>query len=216
MKIRLFYLFIFLFLGALAIFLFKPNLFTKKRLDNTKEIAQEVERQTVKRFTPQQLLTEAVRLGDSLTGLADSLAVTRIKAGLGKDGIAQAPKFYPPQNYPEIQTMAKQYGMQPERRLVAVKDAKNSQAEILNQESYVYSKPIFLKDQSCLRCHGKEVPVADKIKMHEIYPKFVGYGHNLNDQVGIWYITIPRKEVLKSLTLKPGKDQRIRSLFKKK
>ncbi len=215
MKIRLFYLFIFLFLAALAVFLFKPNLFTRKRLDNTKEIAAEVERQTVKRFTPKQLLAETLRLGDSLTTLADSLAAVRIKAGLATGGIAKTPEFYPPQNYPEVQTMAYHYLMAPERRQVAVIGTKESRAEVLNQEDFVYSRPIFLKDETCLRCHGKEVPVADKIKLHDLYPKFVGYGHKKGDQLGIWYITIKRKAVLESLTAKRGKSQRIRTLFKK-
>lgn len=196
------------FVSALLLLAFLNGVACKpKKLENGRAIAEEVERRTVKRFTEKQILAEVVRVGDSLTRRADSLALHRLAAALRQGGIAEALQHYPPEAYPEVQALARHYGARPARRRgsgAAV--AGGSQARMRNNTELLYTKPIYLA-QTCLPCHGKAIGQADARQLKEKKPLWDRRSLQKGDLAGIWYIPIKRKAILESLTLKGMKKR---------
>jgi hypothetical protein len=180
-----------------------------KQLENGRIIAEEVERRQVKRFTEKQILAETVRVGDSLVHLADSLAHHRLGAALAQEGVGEALKQYPPESYPEVQAMARQYGARPvRRRLSGPSPAAGARARMLNNTELLYSRPIYLT-QTCLPCHGKAVAEADA-RLLQKKPLWALRGLQVGDAAGTWFIPIRRKAILDGLTLKGMKKRRSR------
>jgi hypothetical protein len=178
-----------------------------KKLENGRAIAEEVERRTVKRFTEKQILAEAVRVGDRLTRLADSLTHRRLPASLRQGGIAAALKNYPPASYPEVQALALKYGAKPARqRRSDTTLSPGAQARMLNNTELLYTRAIYLT-QTCLPCHGKAIPPGDLRQLQERKPLGPFRGLQEGDLAGFWFIPIQRKAILESLTLKDMKKK---------
>jgi hypothetical protein len=178
-----------------------------KKLENGRAIAEEVERRTVKRFTEKQILAETVRVGDSLTRRADSLAHHRLTAALHQGGIGEALRQYPPEAYPEVQALARHYGARPARqRWSGAAVAKGSQARMLNNTELLYTKPIYLT-QTCLPCHGKDIGQADARELKEKKPLWDRRSLQKGELAGIWYIPVKRKAILEGLTLRGMKKR---------
>jgi hypothetical protein len=178
-----------------------------KKLENGRVIAEEVERRTVKRFTEKQILAEAVRVGDSLTQLADSLAHHRLRASLQQGGVAEALKHYPPETYAEVQALAHKYGARPTRQgLPNGPLPRQSQARMLNNTELLYTRAIYLS-QTCLPCHGKGLASADRQELTKKKPLWTSPGLQVGDPAGTWVIPLRRKAILDGLTLKGMKKK---------
>jgi Protein of unknown function (DUF3365) len=178
-----------------------------KKLENGRAIAEEVERRTVKRFTEKQILAEAVRVGDSLTHLADSLAQHRLTTSLRQGGIGEALKHYPPEAYAEVQAFARQYGAKPVRRgRQNPPGSERGQARMLNNTELLYTRAIYLR-QTCLPCHGKALAQADAGELKKEKPLWAPRGLEVGDRAGTWFIPIRRKAILDGLTLKGMKKK---------
>lgn len=184
-----------------------------KKLDNGRAIAEEVERRTVKRFTEKQIIAEALRLGDSLTQFSDSLQDVRLQKSLAEGGLVAALQNYPPEKYPEVKTFADKYAANPQRKKPdrEVGSTKEARVTALSQTEVLYTKPIFLSQETCSACHGPAVPDAGKQLLQQHFPAFPLAGHRPGDLLGAWYIPIKRKGILESLTLRGMKKPRQRS-----
>jgi hypothetical protein len=177
-----------------------------KKLENGRAIAAEVERRTVKRFTEKQILAETVRVGDSLTSLADSLTWQRLEAGLRQGGIGAALQHYPPEAYAEVQAFAQHYGARPQRQGRHYPAARGGQARMLNNTELLYTRPIYLS-QTCLLCHGSAIGESAARELQQKKPLWGPRGLKVGDAAGTWYIPIKRKAILDGLTLKGMKKK---------
>ena len=63
----------------------------------------------------------------------------------------------------------------------------------------LYTKPIFLQSEICLKCHGKEIDTKTIQKLSELYPRDEATGYELNDFRGMWSIRIPKKQLVLDL-----------------
>ncbi|MGV3505061.1 MAG: hypothetical protein ACO1O1_15235 [Adhaeribacter sp.] len=196
------------FVAALLVLAFFNGLACKpKKLENGRAIAREVEMRTVKRFTEKQILAEAVRVGDSLTGLADSLAQHRLSQALRQGGVQQALQHYPPQAYAEVQAVARHYGARPARQGLQQQPApKTASARMLSNTELLYTKPIYLS-AGCLPCHGRDIAGSDARLLQARKPLWGPRGLQEGDLAGIWHIPLKRKAILNGLTLKDMKKK---------
>lgn len=194
--------------AALLLSVFLNGLACKpKKLENGRAIAVEVERRTVKRFTEKQILAEVVRVGDSLSFLADSLGHQRLKASLAAGGVAAALNQYPPESYPEVQAIARQYGARPLRQHQPGQPlGQKAQARMLNNTELLYTRPIYIT-QTCLPCHGKEIAPAELQQLRKKKPTLPFAGLQTGDLAGAWLIPVKRKAILDGLTLKGMKKK---------
>ncbi|MGV3639150.1 MAG: c-type heme family protein [Adhaeribacter sp.] len=178
-----------------------------KKLENGRAIAVEVEMRTVKRFTEKQILAEAIRVGDSLSGLADSLARHRLTEALRRGGVQEALQHYPPEAYAEVQTMARHYGARPARQGQQQEPAsKAASARMLSNTELLYTRPIYLH-ASCLSCHGPDISAADAGLLQARKQLWGPRGLQEGDLAGTWYIPLQRKAILNGLTLKDMKKK---------
>jgi hypothetical protein len=196
------------FVAALMLLAFFNALACKpKKLENGRAIAAEVEMRTVKRFTEKQILAEVVRVGDSLTWLADSLAQHRLTQALRQGGVQEALQHYPPQAYTEVQSMARHYGARPARQGRQQEAApKAASARMLSNTELLYTKPIYLSS-SCLPCHGPDIAGSDARLLQTRKQLWGPRGLQEGDLAGTWYIPIKRKAILNGLTLKDMKKK---------
>lgn len=171
-----------------------------KKLENGKLIADEVERRTVKRFKEQDILAEAKQLGDNLTSLADSLLHAQLKISLKQGGLAAALQYYPPEQYPAVQALARQYQAVPRRQQQLNNNSDKAQTQQLNQTEILYTKPIYLDDASCLPCHGVNTGSTALPGTNQLAKAPTGF--KIGDRLGWWYIVLQRKAILERLTLK--------------
>lgn len=177
-----------------------------KKLENGRAIAEEVEMRTVKRFTEKQILAEAVRVGDSLSQLADSLAQHRLTLALHRGGVQEALQHYPPEAYAEVQTLARHYGARPARQASQQLPSKAGRARMLSNTELLYTRPIYLRS-SCLPCHGPDIAAGDAGLLQDRKQLWGPRGLQEGDQAGIWYIPLRRKAILNGLTLKDMKKK---------
>jgi len=199
---------IFLFLLLLFLFFFRPKLDV-----NRKQISREAELHTVKRITQKQITAEVTRLGDSLVSATDSLLLMRLRVALEKSNLTEALWYYPPQHYPEVQAFIKKYTATLTR--TQKKSAVNNQAPVkpISQTQLLYTKPIYLQNNLCLKCHGTvgaDVANADYELLKKQYPDFGLVGYHVGEQLGTWQMQLPRQVILQTLTLRGKKSRRPR------
>lgn len=178
-----------------------------KKLEGGRAIAEEVERRTVKRFTEKQILAEVVRVGDSLSQLADSLAQHRLGQALRQGGVGEALQHYPPETYAEVQALARHYGARPARQGLAQQPApKGAGARMLSNTELLYTRPIYLS-QTCLPCHGPDIAAKDARLLQARKQLWAPRGLQVGEVAGTWYIPLKRKAILDGLTLKGMKKK---------
>jgi len=178
-----------------------------------KELEVKSELHKVKRITGKQVEAEALRLGDSLVLAADSLLLVRLAAALSQGGGKAALAQYPPQKYSEIQAATQRYGATLTRQRLGTQKAANPAGQVKNvgQTQLFYTRPIFITNALCLRCHGTlgtDVSGPDLAVLKEAYPNFNLTGYKAGDQIGNWQINFSRSAILHKLSLKSRKSLR--------
>lgn len=75
-------------------------------------------------------------------------------------------------------------------------------------EVFTYQRPIVLRDQLCLRCHGevgKDVSTADYALIQKQYPQDQATGYRLGQAAGVWRVQLQRPGVAELWTMKTRK-----------
>lgn len=175
-KTALFPALFFLFVGILVITLrsCKPG-----KLANGKEIADEMERRLVKRITGPMILEETRRVGDSIIRTAEQQMLGHLSSTLDSGNFTAALRYRQLAAYTPLTAMTQKYQAQLGRtgktwsnaatdptNLLLQQQLKqyitlNKQSQALppqvirvGQTELLYTKPIFLTNALCLRCHG--------------------------------------------------------------
>ncbi|MDB5262837.1 MAG: hypothetical protein JWQ14_2118 [Adhaeribacter sp.] len=193
------------FLGLLLWFLL---FFRPAPLPERQWLEAESEMHKVKRITQHQIEDEARRVGDSLVSVADSLLHARL-AALGTDNVAAALKQYPPQQYPEVQAIARKYTATPSR--TGQKLSPAAQVKPAGQTEILYTKGIYLNNALCLQCHGvvgPEVSEATLATLQQAYPGFKATGFRTGEAIGSWQIKMARHPILENLSRSSRKSLR--------
>lgn len=71
----------------------------------------------------------------------------------------------------------------------------------VDKEYFIYTRPIILNDDTCLRCHGEagtDLLEADETYLKDKHPN-LQMGYKQGDFMGMWSIKMSRKEVIRAL-----------------
>ena len=204
-----------------------------KPIEGGKEIAQEVERHKIKRLTQQDILNAALKHGDSITVVAQRLLDTRLAEQLEQGGVAAAIPYCQPENYEDVEVLQEKFGAIAHRVSANPRNTQNSPSNqmadmltrygsnqeqgskitALNQEQLLYTSPIYIRSESCLRCHGtpgQEIAEADYALIKEKYPNDQAIGYKKGDLIGMWHITFDKMDLVAYLNDQPKKSRRPR------
>lgn len=191
-----------------------------EHLENTKELAREVENFHPKRIKPEQLLQAARWAADSLTRTADRGWRAQLTERLNAGGVAAAHPFCQPERLPAVVTLARELEAQPHRELLPprpITEGDSLRAQRPSQEKFLVQSPLVLMpNDMCLRCHGQvgtDVAAADAKLLGETYPGKQLTGYAAGQLIGRWDIPMTRKGVAEFYTQKTRKIPKRRRLW---
>ena len=202
-----------------------------KPIPGGKEIAQELERHKIKRLTQEDILKAALKHGDSVVVVAQQQLDARLAEQLAQGGVAAAIPYCQPENYEEVEALQHKFGAiahrtstrlrnpqnQPDARIAkelqqyAGSGKQEPQVVALNEEELLYTAPIYIRNESCLRCHGtpgQELAEADYTLIKQQYPEDKAINYKMGDQRGLWYITFDKMDLIAYLNDQPKKSRR--------
>lgn len=194
-----------------------------KHLPGTKQIAEETANWEVKRIMPEDLLHATRWAGDSLTAYADTLLRRTLARELRKGSLAQAATFCRPQNYPQVDSMARKWHASPRRAewqpapasaAPAAVDAAGLRPDTMRligrpaADTFYYQRPITLANNLCLRCHGqpgRDLTLAEARLLQQQHPGLKAVGRQPGQVLGAWQLTLERSGVAEFYTMKTRK-----------
>ena len=195
-----------------------------EHLRDTKRIAVEAENWQVKRITPQNLLRATQWAGDSLTRTAERELRQVLARKLEEGGVAAALPYCRPAVLPATDSLARKLQaslawVSPRPRNPANRaaltpaelhpiDTTARRVARLSTDAFTYQRPIVLRDQLCLRCHGevgKDISAADYALIRKQYPQDEATGYRLGQAAGLWRVQVQRPGVAAFWTMKTRK-----------
>lgn len=227
----------FLFVGGLLIILRSCE---PEKLPNGKAVADEVERRLVKRITGPMILQETQRVGDSLVRAAEEHMQRHLATTLDSGNFTAALRYRQLREYPALTAMAQHYQAHLGRVGKTWPNAATDPTSLLLQQQLqqytaaagqkqalpprvirvgptelLYTKPIFLTEARCLRCHGdvkKNLSLTDQRALPANFARnYAGYA--AGSWLGMWYVRFQAKGILDSITQKRKKSRRGQPLF---
>ncbi|WP_240676234.1 Tll0287-like domain-containing protein [Botryobacter ruber] len=201
-----------------------------KPIEGGKEIAQELERHKIKRVTRPQILAATRKAGDSIATVAMQEVGKLLQEKLQEGGVEAALPYCPPENFPAINALEEKYGATARRTSSKLRNPANKadervtallqqyeQGELkepqvveLNEQEMLYTAPIYIRSETCLRCHGtlgQEVATEEYQVLKERYPTDEATGYKLGDLRGMWYIHFTKKGIVTDLNAQPRKSR---------
>ncbi|WP_240773255.1 DUF3365 domain-containing protein [Pontibacter sp. SGAir0037] len=202
-----------------------------KPIEGGKEIAKELERHKIKRVTEKDFLVAARTAGDSITRVAQRALDARLQVALQTNDIATAMAYCQPENYAAVDSLEQLYGAIARRTSSKLRNPQNKAAQSisdlvgqyerkernesatleLSEEELLYTAPIFIRNESCLHCHGtpgKEILEADYALIKAKYPADEAVGYKTGELRGMWHITFDKKAFVTYLNAQPKKSWR--------
>ncbi|MDQ4139389.1 MAG: DUF3365 domain-containing protein [Bacteroidota bacterium] len=206
-----------------------------KRLPNTKEIADEVERHVVKRITGPMILEETRRVGDSLIRTAEQQMLVHLKTTLDSGNFKAALNYRKLEEYPAVQEMAQKYQASLSRTSRSWPNSATDPASLLLQEQLqqygklqqqkqalepqvtrvgttelLYTKPIVMSNSLCLQCHSQPEKTLTPENSKALTGNFktTHTGYRSGEWTGMWYVRFKTKGILDSITQKRKKPRR--------
>lgn len=204
-----------------------------KPIEGGKEIAQELERHKIKRLTQEDIQNAARKHGDSIMVVAQQLLDRRLAEQLAQGGVAAAIPYCQPENYEQVEALQDKFGAVTRRISSRPRNPQNkpdaglaglltrysngqvqgSQLEALNQNELRYTAPIYIRNESCLNCHGipgQGINEADYALIKEKYPDDQAINYKTGDLIGMWHITFDKMDLVAYLNDQPKKSRRKR------
>ncbi|MFT2009743.1 DUF3365 domain-containing protein [Pontibacter sp. 13R65] len=203
-----------------------------KPVEGGKEIAKELERRKVKRVTGAQILEAGRKAGDSIVAAAQQAMDLRLQQSLDSGGVAVAMAYCRPEDYDLVQALEQKYGGSAHRTSSKLRNPANQAAgaakaalaqyaqgrqqepavQELNREELLYTSPIYIRNETCLRCHGtpgQELSEADLEIIKQKYPEDSATGYAPGDLRGIWFINFSKQGLVTDMTTQPKKKRRM-------
>ena len=227
----------FLFVGLLLIILRSCE---PEKLPGGKAVADEMERRLVKRITGPMILRETQRVGDSLVRTAEEQMQRHLATTSDSGNFTDALRYRQLANYPALTAMAQPFQANLGRVGRTWPDAATDPASLLlrqqlqqytaaanqkqallprvmrvGQTELLYTKPIFLTESRCLRCHGdvqKNLALTDQRALPADFTRNYA-GYPAGSWLGMWYVRFQAKGILDSITQKRKKSRRGQPLF---
>ncbi|AMR27532.1 hypothetical protein A0257_10775 [Hymenobacter psoromatis] len=194
-----------------------------RHLPGTKRIAEETANWEAIRIMPNDLLHATRWAGDSLTAYADTLLRRTLARELKKGTLLQAAAFCRPQSYPQVDSMARKWHVNPRRvewqaptasaapAAIAAAGLRPDTIRLIGRpavDTFFYQRPITLSNSLCLRCHGQpghDLTLAEAKTLQQQYPGLKAVGREPGQVLGAWQLTLDRSGVAEFYTMKTRK-----------
>jgi hypothetical protein len=193
------------------------------RVGNPEKIKEELEARKIKRITPAEITTTAEKWGKSNTEALQKNLNQVLGAELEKGALLPASELCNPDYLPVTDSLRKNYNTQVKwfslnrknKNLLHPKEQEILDAYQYNIEKklpiasnlqkmtdtlFLYTTPVLLSEDLCLRCHGKvgkDIAETDYKKLAEKYPEFKNLTNiEKNKPIGIWGLHFLKAEVI--------------------
>lgn len=193
---------------------------------NTEAVKEEIKSREVKKVTEAEIIEEVRKLGNSVALGTKQTLGKNLQSAIQEGGVENAIGFCNLNAMPLVDSLSKNYGAIIRRVSLKARNAmdfpndieqklleaykyqkQNSGAlkenvQALNDDQYLFTKPIMVENALCLSCHGtaengmlKETDAFIKSK----YPEDKATGYEIGDLRGMWSITFPKKKIIQSM-----------------
>jgi hypothetical protein len=209
------------FLGLILLW----NCSGDKRVDS-KAVKEEIENRKLKKISEAEILIKVLEYGNMVSAEAKQTLGKNLQEALQQGGVPHAISFCNINAMPIVDSLSKSYNAtirrvssktrspedQPDEIERAILEAYefqwndsiplNANVQKIDDERYLFTKPIFIDNALCLVCHGKPEngllnETAEFIKKE--YPGDQATGYEIGDLRGMWSITLPKKSIIKSM-----------------
>lgn len=196
----------------------------ESRKVDTAGVKEEMNRYKIKRITPGEIMGQAEQTGQEIVDSIQRSIDRNLDSALKAGGIKGAVGFCVLKTNPVLKELEKKYTAGIRRagfqgRLRNPSNAPDSlQAMILDGYQYniekglepvknvsledkeiIFSAPVFLSNNTCLRCHGtpgKDIPEEEYKTIMQRYPQDKSTGFKLNDPMGVWTVRFGKEEFI--------------------
>ncbi|MCK5703729.1 MAG: DUF3365 domain-containing protein [Cyclobacteriaceae bacterium] len=199
---------------------------TSDRKVNSEAVRKEIKSREIKRATEAEIVSKVQKIGNSIVLSAKKMLGKNLKQSIESGGVENAVSFCNLNAMTLIDSLNRSFGVEIRRASLKARNQSDlpnalekalleayayqwkdsiplqTNVQALDENRYLFTKPIHIDNDLCLKCHGtmenglsKEIDDFIKLK----YPNDKATGYQIGDLRGIWSITIPKKMVVQSL-----------------
>ena len=196
-----------------------------QRVDS-RAVKEEIENRKLKKISEAEILVKVLELGNMVSAQAQQTLGKNLQEAIQQGGVQHAISFCNVNAMPIIDSLSKIHDAsirrvsfktrnpvdQPdeiERALLEAYEFQwkdsiplNANVQKIDDERYLFTKPIFVDNALCLVCHGKPenglLLETDEFIKKE-YPDDQATGYEIGDLRGMWSIILPKKLIDQSM-----------------
>lgn len=196
-----------------------------KKVDQ-QAVKEELKKREIKKIPEAEIIKKVYDIGEEIASNAQKTLAKNLKSAIVSGGVENAISFCNIKAMPLIDSLSKQYGAEIKRvsmkyrnpndkpneleqeileaYAAQLKDSTSlkTNVQVLDDNSFLFTKPIMITNPLCLNCHGMESNGLTKETRDFIltkYPDDKATGYKLGELRGMWSITIPKKKVVLSM-----------------
>jgi hypothetical protein len=196
-----------------------------QRVDS-RAVKEEIENRKLKKISEAEILVKVLELGNMVSAQAQQTLGKNLQEAIQQGGVQHAISFCNVNAMPIVDSLSKIHDAsirrvsfktrnpvdQPdeiERALLEAYEFQwkdsiplNANVQKIDDERYLFTKPIFVDNALCLVCHGKPenglLLETDEFIKKE-YPDDQATGYEIGDLRGMWSIILPKKLIVQSM-----------------
>lgn len=180
----------------------------------------------VKRVLPAEVIEGAYKLGDEITSATQQSLTAHLQEALAGGNLEAAISYCNLKALPITDSLAALYDATIRRVSLMTRNPENQPNEMerglldayaynqeqglsltdnvqkLDDETFLYNKPIVIKNALCLSCHGRkgeELKDETFLQLEKLYPNDQATGYLMNDLRGMWSVELKKAEVIRGL-----------------
>ena len=196
-----------------------------KKVDS-EAVRQEIKSREIKRATEAEIVSKVHEIGNLIALSAKKTLGKNLKQSLNRGGVENAVNFCNLNAMTLIDSLEKSFGVEIKRASLKARNQNDlpntlekelleayayqwkdsiplqTNVQALDENRYLFTKPIHIDNDLCLKCHGTMENGLSQETIDFIvlkYPNDKATGYQIGDLRGIWSITIPKKMVVQSL-----------------
>lgn len=196
-----------------------------KKVDS-EAVKEEIKSREIKRATEAEIVSKVYEIGNSIVLSSKKTLGKNLKQSLTNGGVENAVNFCNLNAMILIDSLRKSFGVEIKRASLKARNqndfpnalekelleayayqwkdsiALKANVQTLDGNRYLFTKPIHIDNDLCLKCHGTENNGLSKTTddfIKTLYPNDKATGYQIGDLRGIWSITIPKKMAVQSL-----------------
>ena len=209
----------------LVITIFGWSCTSDKKIDGN-AVQEEIKEREIKKISEAEIISKVHEIGNSIAVAAKQTLGQNLQKAIQQDGLNNAIGFCNLNAMPLVDSLSKVYGADIKRVSLKARnpsDLPNEQEQMLleayayqwkdsiplqtnvqtlDDNTYLFTKPIMVDNALCLSCHGtvengmlKETDDFIKTK----YPEDNATGYQIGDLRGMWSIILKKKDVIQSM-----------------